>query len=340
MKSASLVIPRMLALFLFLFGTAAVAAERYEALRGQAFSEPGKTVKKTEKWIKQPIRYGKWGRDADVALTLDQRQYHILLPIIQQYAKEKNVAVAVNEGTCGHSEGMLRAKKVDIGGWCCPPADYDRLPGLIFNTVGIGALAIVVHADNPVDSLTMVQVRGIFRGDITNWSQIEYAPGKRGRDLPIRSMARLHCKLRPGAWHLILANEDLFTTSLTEVGTPPDQLIAAIGGYPGAIGHEAVWNIERFRDKGHTKAVKIDGYSPWDMEALISGNYPLYRVYNLSTWEQDALVNATAQQLVHHVIRQVAADDLSNPFFWMAPAQRLREAGWKFRGSELIGEPR
>ncbi len=69
------------------------------------------------------------------------------------------MVVAVNEGTCGHSEGMLRAKKVDVGGWCCPPAGYDRLPGLNFNTVGIGALAIVVHADNQVDSLTMGQVR-------------------------------------------------------------------------------------------------------------------------------------------------------------------------------------
>jgi len=47
----------------------------------------------------------------------------------------------------------------------------------VFNTldmrpIGLDALVFIVNEDNPVDSLTSEQIRGIYSGEITNWSEV------------------------------------------------------------------------------------------------------------------------------------------------------------------------
>ncbi|MBF0381279.1 MAG: substrate-binding domain-containing protein [Magnetococcales bacterium] len=309
-----------------------------DELKGPAFSDPDKVARKPERWIKTPIKYGKWAKGADVAVTLDQRQFYIFESHIEQYAKKNKIQIATKDGTCGITEGTLSRKKADIGGLCCQPAAYDRWPGLKFNTIGMGALAIVVHKDNPIENVTVDQVRQIFQGKILKWSELTTPSGKPGPDIHIRPIARLHCKLRPGHWRLILDNEDHFGAQLSEVGTPPDQILTGISGYPGAVGYEAVWNIDRFYKIAPTKALKVDGVSPYDLRALIEGKYPFYRVFNLTTWEQPGVRNTEAEKLVKYLIKLIGDQDLDDNPYLMAPSWRLRKAGWKFRELELIGE--
>jgi hypothetical protein len=38
--------------------------------------------------------------------------------------------------------------------------------------IGLDALVFIVNKDNPVDSLTSEQIRGIYSGEITNWSEV------------------------------------------------------------------------------------------------------------------------------------------------------------------------
>ena len=38
--------------------------------------------------------------------------------------------------------------------------------------VALDALAVYVHTDNPVEALTIDQISGIFRGEVTNWSEV------------------------------------------------------------------------------------------------------------------------------------------------------------------------
>jgi phosphate transport system substrate-binding protein len=49
-------------------------------------------------------------------------------------------------------------------------------PGIITggseNRLGMDAVSIVVHRDNPVAALTLEQIGGIFAGDISNWEQV------------------------------------------------------------------------------------------------------------------------------------------------------------------------
>ena len=149
-------------------------------------------------------------------------------------------------------------------------------------------------------------------------------------------MARFHCPARPGHWRLLLDNEDLFSLRVNEVRTIAD-MIAQVAGSADAIGWEVPGMLEHYPDLGPVKAIAIDGHAPADTSALAAGAYPLYRTYNLTTWEGAGVENRHAHGLVEFLLREAEKIDARYGF---APAGRLGQAGWKFRGDELIGERR
>lgn len=303
--------------------------------KGPSFTDPLQTQSMPEVWIRQPIKYEKSEGDADLVLSLDQHLYDALQPLIQEYGKKHKLRIVVNEGTCGITSGALVNKTVDIGGFCCPPDKTDRLPGLRFHTLGIDAKALLVHPANPVDNISIGQARQIFRGEIRRWSELTTSNGGKGPNLLIQPVTRLHCKLRPGHWRLLLDNEDMFDPGIQDVGAIPD-MISQVALNPGAIGYEVLWNTIRYKDKGKVKAIRINGYSPYEAEHLISLRYPLYRVYNLATWEGKGVENPRAKGLVEYLLQHVENLDKAHNII---PASRLRKAGWKFKGNELTGEP-
>jgi phosphate transport system substrate-binding protein len=306
-----------------------------EPLKGPSFTDPGRTFEMPPPWVKKPIRYEKWADTADVSVMLDQDAYQMILPLIQKYAKQRGLKIAIKEGTCGISAGMLGRKAVDIGGFCCPPGRQDRLPGLRFHTLGIVALAFLVHPDNPVDSVTITELRNIFQGKLYRWSELRTRNGRPGPQWVIRPIGRFHCPLRPGHWRLLLDNQDLFSPRLYEVGSMPD-MIAQVSANKGAIGWEVLGRVEYYKKVGRVKPLRIDGYSPTDGNAIATKRYPFYRTYNITTWEGKGVENPKAKALVDYLMRQVAR---LGPEFGFIPASKLIKAGWKFKGDELIGEP-
>ncbi|MBF0379664.1 MAG: substrate-binding domain-containing protein [Magnetococcales bacterium] len=316
------------------------SAENRLPLQGAGFSDPNATVKKPLAWSQKAITYPKWAKSADLAMVLDQQVYHSLLTDVQSYAKEQNIKVAVSEGRCGNTKKLLNKRGVDIGGWCCPPGNFDRLPGLKFHTIGIGALAIIVHKDNPIDNLTLQQVRDIFQGKITNWNQIVDGSALKGGNLPIRPSVRLHCKPRPGHWRLILDNENLFGFNVEETGTIPNMILKSVSNYPGSIGFETLGHLDRYKNESFLKVLKIDGVDPNDSKALAQGRYPFYRTHSLTTWQQESAANPHADKMVSYVIKLIESKGLMNNPYKIVPASYLREAKWQFKGEELVGIPK
>lgn len=309
-----------------------VGAHTPAPLTGPAFTEPAQVYGDMPPgWADRPLAYDTWAHGADLAVTLDQQLYPMLRPVIRTYAHEHGLRIAIERGTCGISAGALSRKEVDVGGFCCPPSATDRLPGLRFHTLGIGALAVFVHPDNPVEGLTQAQVRAIYRGRLRRWSQTGAGP-----DSLVHPVARLHCKARPGHWRLLLDDEDLFAVQLREVGTIPDML-AAVAADPAAIGYETLWMVNRERDSP-VKVLPVDGYAPTDAAALAAHRYPFYRTFNLTTWSAPGVRRDAADALVAHLMEAVERVGTGAPFH-LVPAARLREQGWRFHGAELVGEP-
>lgn len=317
--------------------TSAEANERL--LGGRAFSPPSETIPMGDEWEARGIVHKIDGEQkVDLAIALDQQLYPSLGPMIEAYAKSRGIKVAVQNGTCGISAGLLSEKAADIGGFCCPPGITDRLPGLTYHTIGIGSLALLTHADNAQTDVSIDEARGLFANDIRDWSELPMSGIKPGPHTQVRAFARLHCKARPGHWRLILDKDQDFGWNLTEVSAIKD-MIKQVSVTPGAVGYETLWHIERQTqlENANVKVLKVDGHSPKDRAALAQGKYPLYRVFNVTTWAKDTPGHSKlADELVDHLIAN--ASKISDEFA-IVPASALRKHDWNFAGNELIGAP-
>jgi hypothetical protein len=133
----------------------------------------------------------------------------------------------------------------------------------------------------------------------------------------------------------LLKNEDNFSPRLFEVGVIPD-MISQVAKNPRAIGFEVPLMTVAHKDKGEVKMLNIDGHSPLDMAYVASGKYPLYRTYHFAVWKKDSASNRHARKLIEHMIAHMEKE---HDKVWFIPPSKLKEAGWKFRGNELVGEP-
>ncbi len=132
-------------------------------------------------------------------------------------------------------------------------------------------IAVITHPSNPVDTLTVDQVRKLFSGEYTNWSQVG------GMDLPVQLIAS---RDTPAAL------ESLLDTHLapSAVRVPLlSFLFVGVAETEGALGFLPTHNVEQLefvRGNGAIKkvAIKKDDRSPAlapHPGAVINGAYPL-----------------------------------------------------------------
>ena len=281
-------------------------------------------------WAAQPVRHTSAHAAADLVVTLDQQLYPAVAPTLAQLAADRGVRIDVERGTCGVSAGALFRKEAEIAGFCCPPGPDDRLPGVRYRTLGVAAIAVIVHPDNPVRELTLADARSLFGGRIRRWSDLS---GVGGFPRPVVGVVRLHCKRRPGHWHLLLDNEDLFSPRAVEVGAIED-MVAQVGRRPGAVGWETAWMVGRAPAGQPVRMVRVDGVDPLDTEALAAGRYPLYRTFTLATWAADD--NPLVVAAVAAMERAFAA---TADTFAAVGSATLARHGWRFAGGDLQGAP-
>lgn len=314
------------------------AAHENHHLSAPIFSDPAILSNVPKDWKNQPFKHDAVDKNADLVLALGQQSYPIFHALIHKYAKENNLNIIVKPGTCGITAGRLLNKSVDIGAFCCPPGKSDRLPGLEFHSLGISAIALIVHPDNPLTNVSSKKAREIFQGEITRWSQLDNSETNNFQHL-IKPIARLHCKIRPGHWRGMLSNEDQFSPRLFEVGVIPD-MISQVSRNTGSIGWEVPLMVSYHRKKGLVRMLKINGHDPSDLNYVLSGKYPLYRSYSLTTWSnksgKDNKTNQLAKKLVNYLQQHI--EKVHKDINYIPPSQ-LKRAGWKFKGNELIGEP-
>ncbi len=156
--------------------------------------------------------------------------------------------------------------------------EVDRWPTLVPTVVGRDGVAIVVGHDvaEAVPKLTSEQVAGMWRGSLTNWSEVG------GPDLPIvvfdKEMGR---GTRDVFAKAILGSTDAEAPGMAGIVGENEEVLAAIAENPGAVsilstGWQSTEVVGLSIDAG-------GGAIPPSPENVASGKYPITRNLNLVT---------------------------------------------------------
>lgn len=138
-------------------------------------------------------------------------------------------------------------------------------------------LVFVVNADNPVDSLTVEQLRDIYTGKITNWKEVggddlEIAPFQRNAESGSQVLME---KLVMDGQAMMEPPEGYM---LSEMGT----LMEAVRSYDNsasAIGYSVFYYASDMEMGLRSKVLRVDGVNP-SADAIRSGEYPLRNPYS------------------------------------------------------------
>lgn len=143
---------------------------------------------------------------------------------------------------------------------------------LIQKPVCWDAFVFIVNKDNPVDSLTLDQVRGIYSGKITNWKELG------GQDLPIVPYQREeNSGSQTGMINLVMGDTPMLPPERVDVVFGMGALIDAVAEYqnsPASIGYTYKYYIDTLYKNDKIKILKINGVSPNPTD-IRSGAYPL-----------------------------------------------------------------
>ena len=137
--------------------------------------------------------------------------------------------------------------------------------------IATDALIFVVNANNPVDNLTTEQVRKIYSGEITNWSEVG------GNDEPIAAFQR-----NEGAGSQALLVK-LIMKDLPMAEAPKDFVVDSMMGLmdsvksyentANALGYSVYYYANDMQMAEGLKILSIDGVAP-NAETIRSGAYP------------------------------------------------------------------
>lgn len=187
-------------------------------------------------------------------------------------AQHPGVRVDVQSG--GTSRGIQDARSglVAIGmvSRSLNPDEQDLIPF----TIAQDGIALIVHADNPLQDIGSEQVVGLYSGRIADWSELGGAAGRVVKVHKAEGRSTLELFLK----HFGLENADVHPDLV--IGDN-QQGIKSVAGNPLAIGYVSIGSAEYEARQGvPIKLLALDGQAA-STEALLAGEYPLSRELNL-----------------------------------------------------------
>jgi len=149
-------------------------------------------------------------------------------------------------------------------------AEYGVTP--VIKPICWDAFVFITHVDNPVESLTLEQARGIFSGEITNWKQVG------GRDEGIQAYQREPGSgSQTGMEDLVMRGAPMADPQTVLIVEGMAGLVERVAEYrngKSSIGYTYRYYIDRLYKNDKVKTVAIESIAPTD-ENIQNGTYPL-----------------------------------------------------------------
>ena len=168
---------------------------------------------------------------------------------------------------------------------------------LVYTPIGREAFVFFVHPDNPVEGLTLDQIRGIYAGKVNRWDE-----------LGVRGLGKIRPYQRsPGSGsqtaleRFVMRGTPLRTPETEEVAGSMGGIVQQVSEYKNqrnAIGYSFRFYCTALMPDFHVKLLAVNGAAP-TVENIENGTYPLASVfYAVTRSDADENTRALVQWLL------------------------------------------
>ena len=183
---------------------------------------------------------------------------------------EENSAVKVTYNPTGSGSGIkaVQAGSCDIG-LASRDLKSEEATDLNGTVVAIDGIAMIVNKENPVKDLTIEQIAALYKGEITNWSEVG------GADAPVVLIGREAASGTRDGFESITDTEDAckYNQELTSTG----DVVQTVSSNPNAIGYASLASV-----KDTVKLISVEGVTP-STETIQNGSYKIQRNFVMVT---------------------------------------------------------
>ncbi len=202
--------------------------------------------------------------------------------LAEDYAKA-NSGITVNINGTGSSDGIKAANEgtseAGMSSRTLSPAEKGY--GLTELIIAIDGIAVILNNNNPVSNLTIEQIRDIYTGNITDWSQVGGQAGK------IAVVSREPGSGTRGAFEEIVGFIDRMVLGATEFdGT--GAIKAEVSKNVDAIGYISLGSVDN-----SIKTAVVEGI-PAATANVVNGSYKIARPF-IILYRENKINSATKQ---------------------------------------------
>lgn len=202
------------------------------------------------------------------------------------YEAKTGVKIDLKGGGATKGIRQVASHEVSIGGTCRHVMEDAKSNMTIpeerrvqLTPVAWDALVVIVHKDNPVDNMTLNQLRDVYKGRVTNWKELG------GKDAPIELYVRKGKVSGVGRTlrEILFANydEDFVASHVVEESATLEKDMVSNPNGVGVTGISSARKLE-----GIAKILKMEGKDP-SYDNIKQGNYLLYRPLYMVTHLQN-----------------------------------------------------
>lgn len=200
--------------------------------------------------------------------------------LVKAFMAENNkVRINVAGGGSGAGVKAAAAGTADIGASSRELKEEEK--NVKEYVIALDGIAIIVHKDNPVNDLSQEDIKKIFAGEITNWSELG------GENGAIHVYNREDGSGTRGAFTELIMGKEVSITDKAIIQNSTGAVRTAVAGDKTGIGYISLGGINE-----EIKALKVDGVEA-TVENIKTKTYKIYRPFlYLTQKEPEGVVKA------------------------------------------------